>query len=170
MATHSNILAWRVPGMAEPGGLPSLGSHRVGHDWSDLAAAEQLFGTKQKFFFSFPFAFFYVTHRISYYCSLELSLNSFRKYWRINQSSTSNSITDSMDLSLSKLQEIVKDREAWCSEIHGSAKSLTHLRDWTIATVTRNQSWTELLFSSWQIKKLQKTSSDFHQTFKIRRG
>ena len=40
MATHSSVLAWRVPGMAEPGGLPSLGSHRVGHDWSDLAVAE----------------------------------------------------------------------------------------------------------------------------------
>ena len=38
MATHSSILAWRVPGMGEPGGLPSMGSHRVGHDWSDLAA------------------------------------------------------------------------------------------------------------------------------------
>ena len=32
MATHSSVLAWRIPGMGEPGGLPSLGSHRVGHD------------------------------------------------------------------------------------------------------------------------------------------
>ena len=39
MATHSSVLAWRIPGTAEPGGLPSMGSHRVGHDWSDLAAA-----------------------------------------------------------------------------------------------------------------------------------
>ena len=39
MATHSSVLAWRIPGMAEPGGLLSLGLHRVGHDWSDLAAA-----------------------------------------------------------------------------------------------------------------------------------
>ena len=39
MATHSSILAWRIPGMEEPGGLPSMGSHRVGHDWSNLAAA-----------------------------------------------------------------------------------------------------------------------------------
>ena len=39
MATHSSVLAWRIPGMAEPGGLPSMGSHRVGHEWSDLAAA-----------------------------------------------------------------------------------------------------------------------------------
>ena len=39
MATHSSVLAWRIPGMGEMGGLPSLGSHRVGHDGSDLAAA-----------------------------------------------------------------------------------------------------------------------------------
>ena len=39
MATHSSVLAWRIPGMGEPGGLPSRGSHRVGHDRSDLAAA-----------------------------------------------------------------------------------------------------------------------------------
>ena len=32
MATHSSVLAWRIQGMAEPGGLPSMGSHRVGHD------------------------------------------------------------------------------------------------------------------------------------------
>ena len=39
MATHSGVLAWRTPGTGEPGGLPSLGSHRIGHDWSNLAAA-----------------------------------------------------------------------------------------------------------------------------------
>ena len=39
MATYSSVLVWRIPGTGEPGGLPSMGSHRVGHDWSDLAAA-----------------------------------------------------------------------------------------------------------------------------------
>ena len=39
MVTHSSVLAWRIPGTGEPGGLPSMGSHRVGHDWSNLAAA-----------------------------------------------------------------------------------------------------------------------------------
>ena len=39
MATHSSALAWRIPGTGEPGELPSMGSHRVGHNWSDLAAA-----------------------------------------------------------------------------------------------------------------------------------
>ena len=37
MATHSSVLARRIPGTGEPGGLPSMGSHRIGHNWSDLA-------------------------------------------------------------------------------------------------------------------------------------
>ena len=40
MATQSSVLAWRIPGMGHPGGLPSMGSHRVRHDWSDSAAAQ----------------------------------------------------------------------------------------------------------------------------------
>ena len=39
MATHSSVLAWRIPGTWEPGGLPSLGLHRIRHDWSDFATA-----------------------------------------------------------------------------------------------------------------------------------
>ena len=39
MATHSGVLAWRIPGMGEPGGLPSMGLHRVRHEGRDLAAA-----------------------------------------------------------------------------------------------------------------------------------
>ena len=39
MATHSSVLAWRLPGTGEPGRLSSMGSHRVRHDWSNLAAA-----------------------------------------------------------------------------------------------------------------------------------
>ena len=42
MAIHSSVLVWRIPGTGEPGGLPSMGSHRVGHDWSDLAAAAEM--------------------------------------------------------------------------------------------------------------------------------
>ena len=47
MATHSSVLAWRIPGTEEPGGLPSMGSQRVGHDLRDLAAAAT--STKHKF-------------------------------------------------------------------------------------------------------------------------
>ena len=42
MATHSSVLAWRIPGTGKPGGLLSMGSHGVGHDWSDLAAAQHI--------------------------------------------------------------------------------------------------------------------------------
>ena len=49
MATHSSVLAWRIPGIGEPGGLPSVGLDRVGHDWSDLAATLVL-PTSQKDF------------------------------------------------------------------------------------------------------------------------
>ena len=46
MATHSSILAWRIPGMGEPGGLPSMGSHRIRHNGSDLAAAAAAHASK----------------------------------------------------------------------------------------------------------------------------
>ena len=45
METHSSVLAWRIPGTGEPGGLPSMGSHRVRHDQSELAAAYRLIAT-----------------------------------------------------------------------------------------------------------------------------
>ena len=63
MATQSSVLAWRIPGTAEPGGLPSMGSHRVGQDWSDLTAAAADFTLLLFFFFplslstSLPFIF-----------------------------------------------------------------------------------------------------------------
>ena len=69
MATHSSVLAWRISGMGEPGGLLSLGSHRVGHDWTDLAAAAAVivlissncFRVKDKFlYFSGPLKAFFL--------------------------------------------------------------------------------------------------------------
>ena len=50
VATHSSVLAWRIPGMGEPGGLPSEGSHRVGHDRSDLAVAAAVKIQRSNFF------------------------------------------------------------------------------------------------------------------------
>ena len=49
MATHSSALAWRIPGTGEPVGLPSMGLHRVGHDWSDLAAWALILFTTSSF-------------------------------------------------------------------------------------------------------------------------
>ena len=50
MATHCSVLAWRIPRTGEPGVLPSMGSHRVGHDWSDLAAVAAEFGKHREAF------------------------------------------------------------------------------------------------------------------------
>ena len=67
MATHSSALAWRIPGTGEPGGLPSMGSHRVGHDWSNLAAAAVLdlfvepMVSKKCYFIAFFFFHFLAT-------------------------------------------------------------------------------------------------------------
>ena len=55
MATHSSILAWRIPGAGEPGGLPSMWSHRVGHDWSDLAAAAAAYLISYMFYYYYFF-------------------------------------------------------------------------------------------------------------------
>ena len=49
VATHSNVLAWRIPGTGEPGRLPSMGSHRVRHDWSDSAATAAAPASLQEF-------------------------------------------------------------------------------------------------------------------------
>ena len=53
MATHSSVLAWRIPGTGDPGGLPSMASHRVGHDWSDFAAAAGFNSTWTENFYIF---------------------------------------------------------------------------------------------------------------------
>ena len=50
MTTHSSVLAWRIPGTGEPGGLPSMGSHRVEHDWRDLAASSIFLERKKMVF------------------------------------------------------------------------------------------------------------------------
>ena len=68
MATHSSVLSWRIPGTGEPGGLPSMGLHRVKHDWSDLAAAaakkeeEDIKMSVWKALWDFPFPFWEQVH------------------------------------------------------------------------------------------------------------
>ena len=75
MATHSNVLAWRIPGMGEPGGLPSMGSHRVGHDWSDLKQQQQPITSRvQSIFVHYIFPF------VSTQC-LACCSHSINVYW-----------------------------------------------------------------------------------------
>ena len=91
MATHSSVLAWRIPGTVEPGGLPSMGSHRVRRNWSDLAAALPLFGLSfyfldSVFWFKEVFTsdelqlFFFFYHSCFYWNILGLVANEDHKY------------------------------------------------------------------------------------------
>ena len=65
-----------------------------------------------------------------------------------------DSITDSVDMNLSKLPEIVKDREAWSAAVHGVAKSWTQLSNWTTTSITGGQGWTDTLASPWSPSKV----------------
>ena len=85
MAAHSSVLAWRIPGMGEPGGLPSMGSHRVGYDWSDLAAAA---GTKVRpFSIVYPFS---ISEAVFNCCGISPVQDQvlFNSQWAVNQDFT----------------------------------------------------------------------------------
>ena len=74
MATHSSVLAWRIPGVGEPGGLPSMGSHRVGHDWIDLAVAASCRspGIRVPIFWVFlPFKAQISSHKVFFFWTLK---------------------------------------------------------------------------------------------------
>ena len=112
MATHSSTLAWKTPGTEEPGGLPSMGSHRVGHDWCDLAAAAAADSLGKS-----------------------LMLGKIEGRRREHQRMRClDGITKARGMNLGKLQEMVRDRVTCHVAVHGVTKSQTWLNDSTTTT------------------------------------
>ena len=105
MATRSNVFAWRIPGMGEPGGLPSVGSHRVGHNWSDLAAAAAAVKNPPA------------------------NAGDVRAPSSIPTSRRSPGGGHRRPLQCSCLENPM-DRGAWWATVHGAAQSQTRLSDW----------------------------------------
>ena len=144
MATHSSVLAWRIPGMEEPGGLLSMGSYRVRHDWGDLAAAAAACGSDGK----------------------ESACNA-ADLDSIPGSGRSPKEGNGSPLQYSCLENPI-DRGAWQGTVHGVTKSQTWLSCWHthIHTHTHTHTHTHILSSLYDIERTRRRSQAYLQVGK----
>ena len=80
MATCSSVLAWRIPVTGEPGGLPSMGSHRIRHNWSDLAAAAAVFHYNHLYFYVINIGITFAFRSLTHFRAYDLQMDPYPLY------------------------------------------------------------------------------------------
>ena len=119
MTTHSSVLAWRIPGTGQPGGLPSMGSHRVRHNWSDAAAAAA--GSSEGKESSYNIGDLGLIHGLGRSSGERNGLKKFA-----NESCV-YILNDSIEMTHASLEN-PSDRGAWWAAVYGVSQSQTQLK------------------------------------------
>ena len=138
VATHSNILAWRIPETEEPGGLLYMGSHRVGHDWSNLAAAT-IFHCVYVPQLSYPF--------ICQWTSRLLLCPRYCKHWAARLL-----ISQLTYMLFAVWSQIFKTRSFLCQMINWLEQ---YCQAWNMMLPKPEESYWELFFASFRSSKMQ---------------
>ena len=151
MATHSSVPAWRIPGIGEPGGLPSMGSHRVGHDCSDLAAAAACYLISGSTWVSTDLiSQFLRQNSLHRMCSLYVCYTSIKSQFFSNTFSTCSSISSSRDrnkhLLLYGSVARIRDVDRKCPPHSRHCRGQNVLRCWSpvIGKACHNKPWCSL--------------------------
>ena len=157
MATQSSVLAWRIPGTGVPGGLPSMGSHRVGHDWNDLAAAATKHH-RNKDKGSKGTELSIVRQNVPFLegaCKAQAHRNGDR--WPLT---VGNGEGDGDRLQYSCLENPM-DGGAWWAALHGVTQSRTQLKRLSSSSNSRKKAWIHLKCTVANMKRYYPTLKKF---------
>ena len=150
MATHSSVLAWRIPGTGAPGGLPSMRLHRVGHDWSDLAAAAAVNNLMPTFMRYIHIMEYYLTiKRINTY--IHIQCNKSHRYYRTTTKKNRTQMTESVEDKVSQSCQTLCDPTDYTGHDILQARILERVASSLLQGIFLTQGSNPSLLQSWWI-------------------